>query len=77
LMPALGVAARFYDTLAESLRQQGLAVLVMEQRGHGDSAVRASRRQDHGFREALSEDIPALLDWLHTRTPGCRTLLMG
>lgn len=77
LMPALGVAARFYDTLAESLRQQGLAVLVMEQRGHGDSAVRASRRQDHGFREALSEDIPALLDWLHTRAPGCRTLLMG
>lgn len=34
----------------------------MEQRGHGHSALRASRKVDFGFREWLTEDIPAAVD---------------
>lgn len=61
LMPALGVAARFYDTLAESLRQQGLAVLVMEQRGHGDSAwVGAYQGRTQRQLQLLIGLVPAL-----------------
>lgn len=64
MMPALGVAARFYDPLAASLQSAGVSVLVMEQRGHGDSALRPSRRVDFGYREALTEDIPAMIGFL-------------
>ena len=77
MMPALGVAARFYDPLALALQAAGTPVLVMEQRGHGDSALRPSRRVDFGYREALEEDIPALLDWLDARHPGRPVVLMG
>lgn len=77
LMPALGIPARYYDPLATALQAAGIPVLVMEQRGHGDSALRPSRSVDFGYREVLTEDIPALLDWLDARLPGCPIVLMG
>lgn len=77
LLPALGIMASFYDPLAMALQKAGLAVLTMEQRGHGDSPLRPSRSSDYGYREALSEDIPALLAWLKTGTGNLPVLLMG
>ena len=77
LMPALGIPARYYDPLASALQAAGTAVLIMEQRGHGDSALRPSRSVDFGYREALDEDIPALLGWLHSQRPGQPVVLMG
>lgn len=77
LMAALGVAARFYLPLANALCAAGLNVALVEQRGHGDSTLRPSRRTDFGFREALVHDIPAVLDHLATTAPGLPVYLMG
>lgn len=77
LMAALGVAARFYQPLAKALSEAGCHVALVEQRGHGDSAVRPSRQQDFGFRQAIEEEIPALLDALEQWAPGLPVLLMG
>ena len=57
LLPALGVAARFYDKLAATLAGSGLNVAVMEQRGQGDSALRPGRRHNWGFAEVLDNDL--------------------
>jgi len=77
LMAALGVAARFYLPLATALRDAGFNVALVEQRGHGDSSLRPSRETDYGFRDALVDDIPAVIDWLGEQAPGLRCLLMG
>ena len=77
LMGALGMAARYYESLARALCAQGFNVVLAEQRGHGDSPLRASRSVDFGFREALDEEIPALMDWLEARAPGRPLYLMG
>lgn len=77
LMAALGVGARFYQPLAMALQQGGLNVALVEQRGHGDSRLRPSRRCDFGFREALEYDIPAVLDEVERRAPGMPLYLMG
>lgn len=77
LMAALGVAARFYAPLAQALCDAGLNVALVEQRGHGDSALRPSRGTDFGFREALVEDIPAVMDFAAARAPGLPLYLMG
>lgn len=77
LMPALGVAARFYDPLAASLQAAGVPVLVMEQRGHGDSGLRPSRQVDFGYREALNEDIPAMIAFLRQQDSQRPIVLMG
>ena len=58
-LPALGVAARHYQSYAESLAARGIAVFVHEWRGHGGSSLRANRRHDWGYRELLEFDLPA------------------
>lgn len=77
LLPALGVAARFYDKLAAILAESGLNVAVMEQRGQGDSALRPGRGHNWGFAEVLDNDLPVLLDWAEARRPGAPLYLMG
>ena len=77
LLPALGVAARFYDTLGAILAESGLNVAVMEQRGQGESALRPGRRHNWGFAEVLDNDLPALLDRLEARRPGVPLYLIG
>lgn len=58
-LPALGVAAKHYLPFAQTLAQRGVAVFVHEWRGHGSSALRASRACDWGYRELLTLDLPA------------------
>ncbi|MFP5441680.1 MAG: alpha/beta fold hydrolase [Gammaproteobacteria bacterium] len=77
LMAALGVAARFYLPLAQDLCAAGLNVALVEQRGHGESGLRPSRRTDFGFRHALLHDIPAVLDHVGNTAPGLPLYLMG
>lgn len=67
LMAALGVGARFYWPLAQALATHDIQVLLLEQRGHGESGLLASRRSNWGFAAALQEDIPAALDFLQLR----------
>lgn len=57
-LPALGVAARHYEALADALAAQGVAVYLHEWRGNGSSSLRPSRRHDWGYRELL-EDLAA------------------
>lgn len=56
---ALGVAARNYLPFARALAARGIAVALHEWRGIGSSDQRAGRASDWGYRELLSEDIPA------------------
>src|SRR5690606_21940923 len=52
-LPALGIAARHYASLADALAARGIATFVHEWRGNGSSSLRASRQQDWGYRELL------------------------
>ena len=58
-LPALGVAAKHYTPLAESLAAHGVAVFLHEWRGNGSSTMRADRARDWGYRQLLTLDIPA------------------
>lgn len=77
LLPALGVKARFYGTFASKLSAQGYPTLVMEQRGHGQSGLRASRQHDWGYAEYLRDDIPTAIDWLQQQTGQEQIILVG
>lgn len=58
-LPALGVAARHYLPLAQALAAAGVAVHLHEWRGNGSSSLRASRHEDWGYREILTQDLVA------------------
>ena len=77
MLPALGIQARLYRRLGALLAESGIGMAALEQRGHGRSSLRPSRRCDYGFREWLTADIPAALDWLHARTPRVPLYLAG
>lgn len=68
-LPAMGVAARHYDGLAQALAAHGVALAVHEWRGLGRSALRASRRHDWGYRELLELDLPATVSTVHAAAP--------
>lgn len=76
-LPALGVAARKYERLANALAALGIVCQLHEWRGSGLDPDRASRHRDWGYRELLLEDLPASLAVLRERHPGLPMLLGG
>ena len=68
-LPALGVSARQYLPLAQTLAERGVAVAIHEWRGLGSSNRRAGRRDDWGYRELLENDLPAGIAALRARLP--------
>jgi len=76
-LPALGVAAKHYLPLAQSLAGAGIAVAIHEWRGIGSSDKRASRQVDWGYRELLEDDVPAAVAAVRAAMPHTRLLLGG
>lgn len=68
-LPALGVAARHYLPLAEALAARGIAVYLHEWRGNGSSSLRANRENDWGYRQVLTQDLPASHAALRAHAP--------
>ena len=76
ISPAMGVRARYYRPFAAALRDAGLAVIVADLRGTGESTPRPSRACRYGYAE-LAADIGAVRTALKERLDGRRTLLLG
>lgn len=76
-LPALGIAARHYASLADALAARGIATFVHEWRGNGSSSLRASRQQDWGYRELLSLDVPASAARVAALLPGAARVMGG
>lgn len=80
-LPALGVAARHYQPLAQALAQalaaRGAAVFLHEWRGHGSSSLRAGPDGDWGYRELLELDLPASEAALAASVPSTLPRVLG
>ncbi len=76
-LPALGVAARNYHAFAEALAAQGIAVFLHEWRGNGSSSLRAGHDHDWGYRQILTQDLPAAEAALQQASPGLPLILGG
>lgn len=76
-LPALGMSARYYEPLGRCLAKNGINCVLFEQRGHGDSSLRAGWRTNYGAREWLEQDIPAAIQWMQGDLPNTRLIIMG
>ena len=77
LLPALGIQARLYSKLAEGLSALGCSVCLMEQRGHGRSALRPGYGVTYCLDDILDQDMPAAMAWLAAQVPELPLLLGG
>ena len=68
-LPAMGMPARHYLSLAQSLAERGIAVVLHEWRGIGSSDRRASRQCDWSYRQLLLDDLPAGMAAVRERWP--------
>lgn len=59
VLPAMSVAATFYDRVLEAFASRGVAAVSADWRGFGSSSLRARRGTDWGYRELLCDDLPA------------------
>jgi predicted alpha/beta hydrolase len=76
-LPALGVAARHYASLAQALAARSIAVFLHEWRGHGSSSLRADHHCDWGYRELLTLDLPASEDAISAVLPSPVKRIIG
>ncbi|MDG4818416.1 alpha/beta fold hydrolase [Micromonospora sp. WMMD956] len=76
IWPAMGVRARYYRPFAAHLRDAGLAVVVADLRGTGESTPAPSRACRYGYAE-LAADVGAVLAALKPRLDGRPTILLG
>jgi predicted alpha/beta hydrolase len=75
-LPGMGLSARQYVPFARALAGSGIDTLVHEWRGLGSSSLRASRRNNWGYRELLELDLdPALT--AAREVSGNRALIVG
>jgi predicted alpha/beta hydrolase len=61
-LPAMGVDARYYEVLADTLAEYGFNTVLADLRGNGHSSVRASRRVSFGYAEILELELPAIVE---------------
>lgn len=77
LFPAMGVAAGFYKKFATALSQQGVNTVVINHRGHGDSAIRPSRANNFGYREQIEIEYAETAQRVHELFPRSKLVVMG
>ncbi|WP_068826681.1 alpha/beta fold hydrolase [Pseudomonas sp. BMS12] len=77
LLPALGVTARKYESLARCLVAAGHNVLVADWPGQGESFPRPGWRFNYGYRQLVEEFLPKLLDLARQQFPAASPILLG
>jgi len=76
-MPAMGVAAKYYEPLAGTILQEGWRFVTADLRGNGLSALRVRRGISFGYREMVSFDWPAVVGKVRDLFPGAPVYLLG
>jgi len=75
--PAMGVRRRFYRPFAGFLAGAGIAALVPDYRGIGDSAPRSLRGWSAALHDWGDLDLPAVVDAARARFPGVPLVWIG
>lgn len=76
-MPAMGVAAKFYEPLALPILQEGWRFVTADLRGNGLCALRVRRGVNFGYHEMITFDWPAVVNRVKALFPGAPVFLVG
>ena len=75
-LPAMGVSAKYYTPLAETLAAAGQSVLLCDLRGQGSSNRKAPKAK-FGYHDILTQDIPAAVAAAKSLNPQADIILLG
>jgi predicted alpha/beta hydrolase len=75
--PGAGISAKYYERFAVFLAESGIPTVVYDYRGIGRSRPKHLRGFDASVEDWGSKDCAAILEWLASRFPGARRLVIG
>ncbi|GHN02067.1 hypothetical protein WSM22_35560 [Cytophagales bacterium WSM2-2] len=75
-LPAMGVRASYYKTLASVLASSGNTVITADWRGQGHSSQRASFKTDFGYEHYVT-DLDDIVQFCQKRFPNKKIVLVG
>ncbi|MEZ5003383.1 MAG: alpha/beta fold hydrolase [Chitinophagales bacterium] len=76
ILPAMGVKSTYYHSIAKILSQDYIA-MTMDLRGHGESSIRPSMKDDFGYKEMIDLDIKTMVERLMIQYSKNKLYLMG
>jgi predicted alpha/beta hydrolase len=77
IFPALGVKANYYRHYAAALCKENIHVVTVDHRGHGNSSVRPSRKNNFGYREQIEIEYVAILEKVKEIFPQSKIIIIG
>ncbi len=77
VFPAMGVAASYYEPLAQVLNGLSIHCATTDLRGLGGSSIRVKRGVDFGYNDMVTLDYPAVISAVNNRFPNSPVLLLG
>lgn len=77
VLPALGVAASYYEPLAHALNNEHIHCVLSDWRGQGSSPQRASRKENFDYHTLVHYDIHAVIEWTRLHFPDLPLITLG
>lgn len=77
IFPAMGLRATYYSSYADALSKNGIQVVTIDHRGHGNSSLRPSRNCNFGYKEQVETEYPAILENVKLQFPESKIIVMG
>lgn len=77
VFPAMGVRAAYYESLGKALCDLGYNCVTADLRGHGNSNIRPSRKQDFGYAEMLAQEYESVFQKVKSLFPKNDLYLLG
>lgn len=77
LQPAMGVFAKYYQPLAETMVNTGFAVVLADLRGNDTSSIRPKRGIDFGYKEMLEQDFESVVNFVSEKYESLPIYLFG
>ncbi len=77
IFPAMGVMAGYYKNYAAALTRNGINVVTIDHRGHGQSSVRPSRKVNFGYREQIEVEYLESVLKVKEIFPDSKIVVMG
>lgn len=77
ILPAMGVAAAYYDRFAWQLAARGFVVTTIDLRGVGTSSVSPLARPGFGYVTMVENDVPVYVETARAAAPGLPLFSVG
>lgn len=77
LLSAMGIASKYYDTLAKHIATQNYIAISTDYKGIGNSSIRPSKKTDYSYTDIVNDDLNNAITTIKTMFPNKKIVVIG